>query len=165
MSRLVPPRACPGPVAMSAVAQIHCQLMNSLGAAAVARRALALAGTAQKDLALRAATQHAHCGAAEPRSSTRTRVTWRRPRQRACIGGDARPPATRPEARRGDGAMGSGHRHAARPGGRRRGQLAAAERAGSRVQVPLGVVGIIYESRPNVTADAGAFVPPSPATR
>ncbi len=26
-----------------------------------------------------------------------------------------------------------------------------------RVRVPLGVVGIIYESRPNVTADAGAF--------
>lgn len=27
----------------------------------------------------------------------------------------------------------------------------------SRVQVPLGVIGIIYESRPNVTADAGAL--------
>jgi glutamate-5-semialdehyde dehydrogenase len=27
----------------------------------------------------------------------------------------------------------------------------------SRVRVPLGVVGIIYESRPNVTADAGAL--------
>ena len=26
----------------------------------------------------------------------------------------------------------------------------------ARVRVPLGVVGIIYESRPNVTADAGA---------
>ena len=26
-----------------------------------------------------------------------------------------------------------------------------------RVQVPLGVIGIIYESRPNVTADAGAL--------
>ena len=26
-----------------------------------------------------------------------------------------------------------------------------------RVRVPLGVVGIIYESRPNVTADAGAL--------
>ena len=29
----------------------------------------------------------------------------------------------------------------------------------ARVAVPLGVVGIIYESRPNVTADAGALVP------
>ena len=29
----------------------------------------------------------------------------------------------------------------------------------ARVRVPLGVVGIIYESRPNVTADAGALVP------
>ena len=26
-----------------------------------------------------------------------------------------------------------------------------------RVRVPLGVVGVIYESRPNVTADAGAL--------
>ena len=26
-----------------------------------------------------------------------------------------------------------------------------------RTRVPLGVVGIIYESRPNVTADAGAL--------
>ncbi len=26
-----------------------------------------------------------------------------------------------------------------------------------RVRVPLGVVGIVYESRPNVTADAGAL--------
>jgi glutamate-5-semialdehyde dehydrogenase len=40
-------------------------------------------------------------------------------------------------------------------------QLAAWERpsglAISRVTVPLGVIGIIYESRPNVTADAGAL--------
>ena len=27
----------------------------------------------------------------------------------------------------------------------------------SRVRTPLGVIGIIYESRPNVTADAGAL--------
>ena len=27
----------------------------------------------------------------------------------------------------------------------------------SRVSVPLGVIGIIYESRPNVTADAGGL--------
>ena len=27
----------------------------------------------------------------------------------------------------------------------------------ARVRVPLGVIGIIYESRPNVTADAGAL--------
>ena len=26
-----------------------------------------------------------------------------------------------------------------------------------RVRVPLGVIGVIYESRPNVTADAGAL--------
>ena len=29
----------------------------------------------------------------------------------------------------------------------------------ARVRVPLGVIGIIYESRPNVTCDAGALVP------
>ena len=29
----------------------------------------------------------------------------------------------------------------------------------ARVRVPLGVIGIIYESRPNVTADAGGAVP------
>ncbi len=28
-----------------------------------------------------------------------------------------------------------------------------------RVRTPLGVVGVIFESRPNVTADAGALVP------
>ena len=27
----------------------------------------------------------------------------------------------------------------------------------SRIRVPIGVIGIIYESRPNVTADAGAL--------
>jgi glutamate-5-semialdehyde dehydrogenase len=36
--------------------------------------------------------------------------------------------------------------------------LDAPERAGiERVRVPLGVIGVIYESRPNVTADAGAL--------
>ena len=37
--------------------------------------------------------------------------------------------------------------------------LDAAERHENRtrVKVPLGVIGIIYESRPNVTADAGAL--------
>ena len=27
----------------------------------------------------------------------------------------------------------------------------------SRVRVPIGVIGIVYESRPNVTADAAAL--------
>src|SRR5258706_2007788 len=31
----------------------------------------------------------------------------------------------------------------------------------ARVSVPLGVIGIIYESRPNVTADAGGLAPES----
>ena len=34
----------------------------------------------------------------------------------------------------------------------------------SRVRVPLGVIGVIYETRPNVTADAGGFAS-RPATR
>ena len=29
----------------------------------------------------------------------------------------------------------------------------------SRVRVPIGIIGVIYEARPNVTADAGALVP------
>ena len=40
------------------------------------------------------------------------------------------------------------------------GRLDAAQRPRDRrVRVPLGVIGIIYESRPNVTADAGGTVP------
>ena len=34
-----------------------------------------------------------------------------------------------------------------------------------RVSVPLGVIGMIYESRPNVTADAGALCHLNPAMR
>ena len=33
-----------------------------------------------------------------------------------------------------------------------------------RVRVPLGVIGVIYESRPNVTADAGCALPQGRAT-
>jgi len=34
----------------------------------------------------------------------------------------------------------------------------------ARVRIPIGVIGIIYESRPNVTADAGGLAC-APATR
>ncbi len=46
-----------------------------------------------------------------------------------------------------------------RSGRRDRGRLEAAQRAGdpARCRVPLGVVGIIYEARPNVTVDAAAL--------
>jgi hypothetical protein len=65
----------------------------------------------------------------------------------------------RREARRGHGAglediagLRRSHRHGT-------GRVVAAERHDviQRVRVPLGVIGIIYESRPNVTADAGAL--------
>jgi glutamate-5-semialdehyde dehydrogenase len=35
----------------------------------------------------------------------------------------------------------------------------------ARVATPIGVIGIIYESRPNVTADAGALACPKPRSR
>ena len=71
----------------------------------------------------------------------------------------ARPAAARREAHRGHGARARGHRARCpipigtvlaewtRPNGLRI----------QRRRVPLGVIGIIYESRPNVTADAGAL--------
>ena len=47
---------------------------------------------------------------------------------------------------------------ACRPGRNRRRGMGPAERhAIERVRVPLGVIGVIYESRPNVTADAGGL--------
>jgi glutamate-5-semialdehyde dehydrogenase len=77
----------------------------------------------------------------------------RRPVRRA-----ARPAALDAEARRGHGAgieavaalpdpVGTVIAEWTRPNGLRI----------QRVRVPLGVIGIIYESRPNVTADAGAL--------
>ena len=47
----------------------------------------------------------------------------------------------------------------ARSGGPGDGEMDEAQRPGdfSRVRVPIGVIGIIYESRPNVTADAGGL--------
>jgi glutamate-5-semialdehyde dehydrogenase len=35
----------------------------------------------------------------------------------------------------------------------------------AQLRVPLGVIGVIYESRPNVTADAAAALPQVRATR
>ena len=64
-----------------------------------------------------------------------------------------------PSAGRGDGQGPRGDRRAARSG--RRACSAEWTRPNGleiqRVRVPLGVIGIIYESRPNVTADAGAL--------
>ena len=79
--------------------------------------------------------------------------------------GDGLAPALRdrlaldPQAAGGDRRRARGDRRTARPGRPQR------SRAGpgpngldiERVAVPLGVIGIIYESRPNVTADAGGL--------
>ena len=110
--------------------------------------------------------EHAHCrAAARELRRMRGRGSWRRMRatcEAARAGrarrGDARPPAARRLARRGHGAqlediaalpdpIGTISAEWTRPNGLRI----------QRVRVPLGVIGIIYESRPNVTADAGAL--------
>jgi glutamate-5-semialdehyde dehydrogenase len=36
-------------------------------------------------------------------------------------------------------------------------EAAQRPRASARVRVPIGIIGVIYEARPNVTADAGAL--------
>ena len=70
----------------------------------------------------------------------------------------ARPAGARPEAARSDRRGAGGHRRAARPGRPHAGRMDAAERAAHPAgRVPLGVIGIIYESRPNVAADAGGL--------
>ena len=62
------------------------------------------------------------------------------------------------EARRSDGRRPRGHPRHRRSGRRRHRALDAAERPDiERVRTPLGVIGVIFESRPNVTADAGAL--------
>ena len=73
-------------------------------------------------------------------------------------GGAARPPAAerRPHRARWRPACG-GWPHWP-TGGRGRRRVGAAERpAGRRVRVPSGVVGVIYENRPNVTSDAAGL--------
>ena len=142
---------------MSAVAQSTAELMNGLGAAAVAARpALALAGTAQKDLALRAAATALRRRQAEILDANARDMAAARakglsaamldrlqldPKRVEAMARGLEDIATLPDPVGGVAASWQ------RPNGLRL----------SRVRVPLGVVGIIYESRPNVTADAGAL--------
>ena len=142
---------------MSAVAQSTAELMNGLGAAAVAARpALALAGTAQKDLALRAAATALRRRQAEILDANARDMAAARakglsaamldrlqldPKRVEAMARGLEDIATLPDPVGGVAASWQ------RPNGLRI----------SRVRVPLGVVGIIYESRPNVTADAGAL--------
>ena len=111
----------------------------------------------QKNRALRAAA--AALRAHRTRSWRPTSATCSEAQRRAATHAAARPAAARREARRGHGARPRGHRRSCptrsapcSPNGRGRTACASQRR-----RVPLGVIGIIYESRPNVTADAGAL--------
>ena len=134
--------------------------MEGLGRAAVqAAAVLALAATAQKNAALTAAARAVRAPARRDPRGQRA-ATWRRARARSLSG------ALLDRLHLDDSAV------EAMPRGIEDGRGAApipsarvAARVGSgptalriqRVRVPLGVIGIIYESRPNVTADAGAL--------
>ncbi len=71
----------------------------------------------------------------------------------------AGPPAAERRAHRGDGQGPRRHRRPARSGGRRASRNGSGPTGSriSRVRVPIGIIGVIYEARPNVTADAGAL--------
>jgi glutamate-5-semialdehyde dehydrogenase len=133
------------------------ELMQTMGAAArVAAHALALASTESKNAALRAAAQAL-------RTSTPAILTANA-KDLAAAGEAGRPAAfvdrlMLDEARIAAIAKGLDEiaelpdpvgtvlAHWTRPNGLEF----------ERIRVPLGVIGIIYESRPNVTADAGAL--------
>jgi glutamate-5-semialdehyde dehydrogenase len=132
-------------------------LMRGIGhAARAAAKVLALATTEQKNLALRA-------GAAALRTQ--------RPKILAANEGDVRQAVARgvsgallDRLRLDDNRVESMARgledieRLADPIGRRLAEWSRPNGLGiARVCVPLGVIGIIYESRPNVTADAGAL--------
>jgi glutamate-5-semialdehyde dehydrogenase len=132
-------------------------LMERLGSAAVAAAAvLAHASSAQKNAALRAAAgavraQHAAILAANERDLAASRA--------ADLSG-ARLERLQLDAARIEATAQSLEAVAALPEPIGR-TLAEWQRPNGlriqRVSVPLGVIGIIYESRPNVTADAGAL--------
>ena len=93
--------------------------------------------------------------ATDPRRQRRgcRRGQARRDRRRA-----GRPPRARPEAARGGRAGLEDIAALPDPVGRVLAQWTRPNGLDiSRVSVPLGVIGIIYESRPNVTADAGGL--------
>jgi glutamate-5-semialdehyde dehydrogenase len=132
-------------------------LMSRIGAdAAAAARVLAQAGTAAKNASLRAAAGElrarreeiltgnaldlADAGAASASAALLDRLALDRSRIEAMAGG-LEEIAALPDP------IGAVTAEWQRPNG-----LVI-----QRVRVPLGVIGIIYESRPNVTADAGAL--------
>jgi len=132
-------------------------VMEPIGRAAVdAARTLARASTAQKDAALLAA--------AEALAGRRDAILAANARDMSAAGASGFSGAMLDRLRLDEGrvqAMASGLEQIAAlpdPVGT---VIAEWERPNGlriqRVRVPLGVIGIIYESRPNVTADAGAL--------
>ena len=133
------------------------ELMQTMGAAArVAARALALVSTKSKNAALRAAAQAL-------RTSTPA-ILAANAKDLAAAGEAGRPAAFVDRLMLDEGRIaavakgldeiadlpdpvGTVLAHWTRPNGL----------DFERIRVPLGVIGIIYESRPNVTADAGAL--------
>ncbi len=132
-------------------------LMSAIGRRArAAARSMALASAQTKDIALRAISERIRANAAEILRENARDVTAAKAagQSRALIDRltlDETRVAGIAEAVAQVGAL-------ADPVGR---QLAAFERPNGllieRISVPLGVVGVIFESRPNVTADAGAL--------
>jgi glutamate-5-semialdehyde dehydrogenase len=142
---------------MNAVPQDIPALMTAIGRAArAARPALAAADTARKNAALLAASHALRDGAATILAANGEDMARARARGLgAALLDRLRLDGARVEAiARGldeiaalPDPVGSVAAEWTRPNGLRI----------QRVRVPLGVVGIIYESRPNVTADAGAL--------
>ena len=141
-------------VAPLKLTDIRIEMLDLGRAAREAARALALAPTAQKDDALRAMAAAVRASAPEILAANDADVAAARERGGAFLD------RLRLDDRRID-AMAKGLDDIAAlpdPVGT---VIAAWERPNGlrieRVRTPLGVVGIIYESRPNVTADAGAL--------
>jgi glutamate-5-semialdehyde dehydrogenase len=133
------------------------ELMTAIGRRArVAGRRMALASAQTKDRALRLIAERLRANADEIlRENARDVAAARQAGQSAALVDrlalDAGRLAAIAESVEKVGAL-------ADPVGR---QLAAIERPNGllieRIAVPLGVIGVIFESRPNVTADAGAL--------
>jgi glutamate-5-semialdehyde dehydrogenase len=145
------------PIAVESAGESTADLMNRLGAAAVAVRAvLAAAGTGQKNRALLAAAAalRAREGAILE-ANGRDMATARAKGVSAAMLDRLQLDPKRVEA------MARGLEDIAALPDPIGGVSAQWERPNglriARVRVPLGVVGIVYESRPNVTADAGAL--------
>jgi hypothetical protein len=100
------------------------------------------------------------CANAQAATARRQRARRRRrARERPRCGHD-RPPDPDRQGCRSHGARSGTGRRPARPGRRNdRPQTPPLRHQVGRMRVPLGVIGIIYEARPNVTADAAAPVP------